>query len=150
MARGNHNGGPAPRGPVRCAIYTRTPALPVAGVLSIPDQRGACERYVQAHQILGWQALPERYDDAGESGLTLQRPGLTALLEDVKRGHAHAVVTHTLDRLTVLTMDLGFLAKTLRQHGTSIFTVLHDYETEPYRQRIKAELLQGRRRDGKA
>jgi len=147
MAPRNTSSGPAPRGPVRCAIYTRTGCLPVSGVPSIEEQRSACERYVQAHQIFGWEALPERYDDANQSGLMLRRPALDALIEDVKRGRANAVVTHALDRLTVLFMDLGFLAKLLRQHGAPIFTVLHDYQTEAYRQRIKAELLHGMRHD---
>lgn len=44
--------------------------------------------------------LPERFDDDGHSGATLDRPGLNRLLAVVRRGVVDQILIHRLDRLS--------------------------------------------------
>ena len=72
------NGSPeksiAPR--IRCAIYTRksTEEGLDQDFNSLQAQREAAEAYVQSQKHLGWSLSPDRYDDGGFSGGTLDRP----------------------------------------------------------------------------
>jgi hypothetical protein len=65
----------------RCAIYTRksTTAGLEQDFNSLDAQREACEQYIRSQASLGWQLIPEPYDDGGFSGDFLH--GLAAHLE---------------------------------------------------------------------
>jgi DNA invertase Pin-like site-specific DNA recombinase len=67
---------------VRCAIYTRksTEQGLEQDFNSLDAQYAACSAYVASQASEGWTLLPNRYDDGGISGGTLERPGLQALL----------------------------------------------------------------------
>src|SRR5882757_7972629 len=75
----------APSLVVRCAIYTRksTEEGLEQEFNSLMAQREAAESYIASQRELGWTALPERYDDGGFSGGTVERPALKRLLADV-------------------------------------------------------------------
>ena len=45
-------------------------------------------------------ALPDRYDDGGVSGGTLERPALQRLLRDVEAGLVDVIVVYKIDRLS--------------------------------------------------
>ena len=49
-------------------------------------QREACEAYVASQRAEGWVLVPDRYDDGGFSGGTLERPALRRLLADIEAG----------------------------------------------------------------
>jgi len=60
----------------RCAIYTPKSTehnLDLA-FNSLDAQREACEAYVKSQAHEGWRLAPERYDDGGLSGASLDRP----------------------------------------------------------------------------
>src|SRR5690606_20277257 len=60
----------------RCAIYTRKSSdegLDQA-FNSLDAQREAGEAYVRSQAHEGWTVLPDRYDDGGFSGGTMERP----------------------------------------------------------------------------
>src|SRR5439155_18820559 len=78
---GTHGGGP-----VACAIYTRksTDEGLDRDFNSLDAQREAAEAYVASQASNGWALLPDRYDDGGFSGGTLERPALQRLLADVQ------------------------------------------------------------------
>ena len=62
--------------PLRCAIYTRKSTehnLDLA-FNSLDAQREACEAYIKSQAHEGWRPLPERYDDGGLSGASLECP----------------------------------------------------------------------------
>jgi site-specific DNA recombinase len=66
----------------RCAIYTRKSTehnLDLA-FNSLDAQREACEAYIKSQAHVGWTRVPERFDDGGLSGASLDRPALQALL----------------------------------------------------------------------
>src|SRR6476620_6435362 len=43
---------------------------------SLDAQREACEAYVKSQAHEGWRLVPDRYDDGGLSGASLDRPSL--------------------------------------------------------------------------
>ena len=43
---------------------------------SLDAQREACEAYIASQRPEGWVLVPDRYDDGGVSGGTLERPNL--------------------------------------------------------------------------
>ena len=76
--------------PVRCAIYTRKSSDEglEQSFNSLDAQREACAAYVASQKGQGWRLLPQRYDDGGVSGGTLERPGLQRLLSDIEAGRS--------------------------------------------------------------
>src|SRR6266480_5970892 len=86
----------------RCAIYTRKSSehnLDLA-FSSLDAQREACEAYIRRQAHEGWRLIPDRYDDGGLSGASLDRLALQALLSDVGAGKITIVVVYKVDRLT--------------------------------------------------
>ncbi len=60
---------------------------------------------------LFWYPIAERFDDEGESGATLERPGLAKLLRRIEEGDVHRVIVYRVDRLTRKLTDLARLAE---------------------------------------
>src|SRR2546427_4074357 len=81
----------------RCAIYTRKSSEEGLDqeFNSLDAQREACEAYVASQKAEGWILVPDRYDDGGFSGSTLERPARTRLRADIEAGGAGAAVGHT-------------------------------------------------------
>ena len=100
--------------PLRCAIYTRKSTehnLDLA-FNSLDAQREACEAYIKSQAHEGWRLLPERYDDGGLSGASLERPALQLLLTEVKEGRVDVIVVYKVDRLTRSLADFAKLVET--------------------------------------
>ena len=68
----------------RCAIYTRKSCEEGLDLEfnSLHAQRESAEAFIASQQHEGWECLPDRYDDGGFSGGSLERPALNRLLED--------------------------------------------------------------------
>ena len=62
---------------IRCGIYTRksTEEGLDQEFNSLDAQREAAEAYIASQQHQGWLSLPQRYDDGGFSGGTLDLSG---------------------------------------------------------------------------
>ena len=73
---------------VRCVVYTRksTDENLDLDFNSLDAQREAGEAYIKSQQHEGWVCLSERYDDAGFSGGTIERPAFQRLMNDVTEG----------------------------------------------------------------
>ncbi len=73
---------------LRCAIHTRKSSEEGLGqeLNSLDAQHEACAAYVASQKHEGWRLAPERYDDGGLSGGTLERPALQRLLGDIDAG----------------------------------------------------------------
>src|SRR5215475_1784090 len=87
--------------PVRCAVYTRksTEDGLEQAFNSLDAQRDGAEAYIASQRAEGWVCLPQRYDDGGYTGGTLDRPALTRLLADIQAGQVDIVVVYKVDRL---------------------------------------------------
>src|ERR1700682_2503548 len=88
--------------PRRCAIYTRKSTEHNLDLEfnSLDAQREACEAYIKSQAHEGWRLVPDRYDDGGLSGASLDRPALQKLLADVRADKITIVVVYKVDRLT--------------------------------------------------
>lgn len=73
---------------IRCAIYTRKSSEEGLNqeFNSLDAQREAAEAYITSQKAEGWVALPDRYDDGGYSGGSMDRPALDCLLRDIESG----------------------------------------------------------------
>src|SRR6201981_1098920 len=97
----------------RCAIYTRKPPEHNLDLEfnSLDAQREACEAYIKSQAHEGWRLIPDRYDDGGLSGASLDRPALQNLLTDVRTGKINIVVVYKVDRLTRSLADFAKLVE---------------------------------------
>src|ERR1700744_6096167 len=97
----------------RCAVYTRKSTEHNLDLEfnSLHAQRDACEAYIKSQIHEGWQLLPERYDDGGLSGASLDRPDLKRLLEEVSAGKVDIIVVYKVDRLTRSLTDFAKLVE---------------------------------------
>jgi Protein of unknown function (DUF2924)/Resolvase, N terminal domain len=85
----------------RCTIYTRKSSDEglEQDFNSLDAQREACAAYIASQKHEGWVELPDRYDDGGFSGGTMERPGLKQLLADVRAKRIDVIVVYKVDRL---------------------------------------------------
>src|SRR5437016_14114167 len=92
---------------LRCAVYTRKSSEEGLDMEfnSLDAQREACESYVASQKAEGWLLVPDRYDDGGFSGGTLDRPALQRLLADIEASRIDIVVVYKIDRLSRSLMD---------------------------------------------
>jgi site-specific DNA recombinase len=128
---------------VRCAIYTRksTDENLDNEFNSLDAQRDAAESYIASQRHEGWVALPERYDDGGFSGGTLDRPALRRLLEDVEDGRIDCVVVYKVDRLSRSLLDFAKIIELFEQHNVSFVSVTQQFNTTTSMGRLVLNIL---------
>jgi site-specific DNA recombinase len=116
---------------VRCAIYTRVSTEDQAAkdFSSLEAQREAGEAYVLSQRSERWSALANRYDDAGISGATLERPGLKRLLADVDAGLVDCIVVYKYDRLSRSMLDFLQMLDLFKKRGVSFVSVSQRFDT---------------------
>ncbi|QZZ37356.1 recombinase family protein [Nitratireductor kimnyeongensis] len=82
----SNNGARSAQRRLRCAVYT--PKSKDEGLdqefNSLDAHREACASFVASPTSLGWKLVPERYDDGGLSGGTMDRPALQRLLHHIR------------------------------------------------------------------
>jgi DNA invertase Pin-like site-specific DNA recombinase len=73
---------------MHCAICTRKSSEDglEQSFNSLDAQREACEAFLISQRHEGWKALPDRCDDGGFSGGTMERPALKRLLQEAEAG----------------------------------------------------------------
>ncbi len=114
--------------PLRCAVYARVSVADrqSSALTSIDAQVDSCRAFIKSQLDLGWAMVEPVYLDDGVSGATLQRPGLLALLEDVRQDKIDMVVVHRLDRLSRSVQDVTDVIPLLGIQGVNLVSV-----TEP-------------------
>jgi site-specific DNA recombinase len=129
--------------PIRCAIYTRksTDEGLDRDFNSLDNQREAAESYVKSQIHEGWEVLPERYDDGGFSGGSLERPALRRLLADIQAGKVDRLIVYKMDRLSRSLLDFARLADLLEQHEVSIVSVTQQLDTSTSMGRLTMNML---------
>jgi DNA invertase Pin-like site-specific DNA recombinase len=128
---------------IRCAIYTRKSSdegLDQA-FNSLDAQHEACAAYVSSQRHEGWKLVPDRFDDGGLSGGTLERPALQRLLAEIDAGRIGMVVVYKIDRLTRSLVDFGRLVERLDARGCSFVSVTQAFNTATSMGRLTLNVL---------
>ena len=128
---------------VRCAIYTRKSSDEglEQEFNSLDAQHEACAAYVASQKAEGWKLLPNRYDDGGVSGGTLERPALRRLMADIAAGRIDMVVVYKIDRLTRSLADFSKLVERLEAAGCSFVSVTQAFNTSSSMGRLTLNVL---------
>ena len=134
---------PIERKVFRCAIYTRKSTEHNLDLEfnSLDAQREACEAYIKSQAHEGWRLVPDRYDDGGLSGASLDRPALQELLGDVRGGKIDVVVVYKVDRLTRSLADFAKLVELFDQHSVSFVSVTQSFNTTSSMGRLTLNVL---------
>jgi site-specific DNA recombinase len=128
---------------IRCAIYTRKSSEEGLDqdFNSLDAQREAGEAYIRSQAHEGWKCLPDRYDDGGHSGGTMERPALQRLLEAVRERRVDVIVIYKIDRLTRSLADFARLAELFDQCGASFVSVTQQFNTTTSMGRLMLNVL---------
>ena len=128
---------------LRCAVYTRksTEEGLEQDFNSLDAQREACEAYVASQKAEGWILVPDRYDDGGYSGGTLERPALARLLADIEARRIDTVVVYKIDRLSRSLMDFAKLVEVFERNTVTFVSVTQAFNTTSSMGRLTLNIL---------
>jgi len=128
---------------VRCAIYTRKSSEEglEQEFNSLDAQYDACKAYITSQKHEGWSLNRERYDDGGFSGGSMERPGLKALLQDVRAGKIDVVIIYKIDRLTRSLADFARIVEALEKQNASFVSVTQSFNTKTSMGRLMLHVL---------
>ena len=128
---------------VRCAIYTRKSSEEGLDMEfnSLDAQRESCAAYIASQKAEGWLELPDRYDDGGISGGTLERPALKRLMSDVENNRVDVIVVYKIDRLSRALMDFAKLVEIFDAHKVTFVSVTQSFNTTTSMGRLTLNIL---------
>ena len=128
----------------RCAIYTRKSSEEGLDqeYNSLDAQRDAAEHYIRSQVEERWKPMPDRYDDGGISGGTMERPALKRLLEDVEAGRIDTVVVYKIDRLSRSMYDFLGMIRLFDKHNVCFVSVTQNINTKTPMGRLMLNVLQ--------
>ena len=127
----------------RCAVYTRKSSEEglEQEFNSLTAQREACEAFIASQKHEGWVLVPDRYDDGGVSGGTLERPAFQRLLKDVEAGRVDNVVVYKVDRLTRSLADFAKIVEVFERNQASFVSVTQAFNTTTSMGRLTLNIL---------
>ena len=122
---------PATARKLRCVVYTRKSSEEGLDMEfnSLDAQREACEAYIASQRAEGWLLVPDRYDDGGVSGGTLERPALRRLLADIEAGLVDVIVAYKIDLLSRALMDFARLVEVFDANSVTFVSITHQIST---------------------
>ena len=128
---------------LRCAVYTRKSSEDGLDMEfnSLDAQREACEAYVASQKAEGWVLVPDRYDDGGISGATLERPALKRLLADIEAKRVDVVVVYKIDRLSRALMDFSKLVEVFDRNNVTFVSITQSFNTTTSMGRLTLNIL---------
>jgi site-specific DNA recombinase len=128
---------------LRCAVYTRksTEEGLEMEFNSLDAQRDACEAYIASQKAEGWLLVPDRYDDGGYSGGTLERPALKRLMEHIETRRVDVVVVYKIDRLSRSLMDFARLVEVFDRNAVTFVSVTQSFNTTNSMGRLTLNIL---------
>ena len=128
---------------LRCAVYTRksTEDGLEQEFNSLDAQYEACTAYALSQRHEGWIVVPERYDDGGFSGGSMQRPGLKRLLADIAAGKVDIILVYKIDRLTRSLADFAKIVEVLDAAGASFVSITQSFNTTTSMGRLTLNML---------
>src|SRR6266851_3328555 len=129
--------------PIRCAIYTRksTDEGLEQEFNSLDTQRESAEAYILSQRHERWTSLPQRYNDGGFSGATIERPALKRLLADAEAGKLDCVVVYKVDRLSRSLLDFARIMEIFDKRGVSFVSVTQQLNTTSSMGRLTLNVL---------
>jgi len=132
-----------PKRKLRCAVYTRKSSEEGLEMEfnSLDAQRESCEAYVASQKAEGWILVPDRYDDGGFSGGTLERPALKRLLADIEARCVDIVVVYKIDRLSRSLMDFAKLVEVFDRNSVTFVSVTQSFNTTTSMGRLTLNIL---------
>jgi len=133
----------APVRKLRCAIYTRKSSEEGLEMQfnSLDAQREAALAYIESQKHEGWLLVPDRYDDGGFSGGTMERPGLQRLLRDVEARRIDVIVVYKVDRLSRALGDFARIVELFERHSVSFVSVTQQFNTTTSMGRLTLNIL---------
>lgn len=128
---------------LRCAVYTRKSSEEGLDqeFNSLDAQREACAAFIASQVGLGWKLHPDRYDDGGISGGTMERPVLQRLLQDIRDRKIDVVVVYKIDRLTRSLTDFAKIVDVFDGSGISFVSVTQQFNTTTSMGRLTLNVL---------
>jgi len=128
---------------LRCAVYTRKSSEEglEQEFNSLDAQRESCEAYIASQKAEGWLLVPDRYDDGGISGATLERPALKRLLADIEAQRVDVVVVYKIDRLSRALMDFSKLVEVFDRNNVTFVSVTQSFNTTTSMGRLTLNIL---------
>ncbi len=128
---------------MRCAVYTRVSTDEQASkeFNSLAAQRDGAEAFIASQRAEGWVLVPDRYDDAGISGATLERPALQRLLRDIEAGRVDIVICYKIDRLSRSLMDFSRLIEVFDANNVTFVSVTQSFNTTTSMGRLTLNIL---------
>ncbi len=128
---------------LRCAVYTRksTEDGLEQEFNSLDAQYEACAAYAISQRHEGWMVVPERYDDGGFSGGTMQRPGMKRLLDDIAAGKVDIILVYKIDRLTRSLADFAKIVEILDKADASFVSITQSFNTTTSMGRLTLNML---------
>ena len=97
--------------------------------------------YILSQRAEGWLLVPDRYDDGGVSGGTLERPALRRLLADIEVGKVDVIVVYKIDRLSRALMDFAKLVEVFDRHQVTFVSVTQAFNTTTSMGRLTLNVL---------
>src|SRR5829696_6424754 len=133
----------APLRKLRCGVYTRKSSEEGLEMEfnSLDAQRESCESYIASQKPEGWVLVPDRYDDGGISGATLERPALKRLLADIEAQRVDVVVVYKIDRLSRALMDFSKLVEVFDRNNVTFVSVTQAFNTTTSMGRLTLNIL---------
>ncbi len=128
---------------IRCAIYTRksTEEGLEQEFNSLDAQRESGEAYIASQTSLGWECLPDSYDDGGFTGGNTERPALKRLLADIEAGKVDCIVVYKVDRLSRSLIDFTKLMEVFDRANVSFVSVTQQFNTTSSMGRLTLNIL---------
>lgn len=105
--------------------------------ITLDAQQARIASYCSA---MAWEGL-EVIQDAGESGSSLKRPGMQAVLDAVRRGEIDRIIVTKLDRLTRSVRDLATLFELTEKHGTALVSISDSLDSSSATGRMVANMI---------
>ncbi len=115
---------------VNCAIYTRKSnerGLD-SEFSSLQNQEDACKAYILSQAFNGWEYY-KTFEDGGISGGTMERPGLQALLEEIRAHRIQVVVVYKVDRLSRSIFDFHKMMQEFAKYDCNFVSITQSFDT---------------------
>jgi site-specific DNA recombinase len=127
----------------RCAVYTRKSSEEGLDMEfnSLEAQREACEAYITSQRAEGWVLVPDRYDDGGFSGGTLERPALQRLIVDIEARRVDVIAVYKIDRLSRSLMDFAKLVEVFDRNSVTFVSITQSFNTTTSMGRLTLNIL---------
>ena len=128
---------------IQCAVYVRKSSD--RGLdqefNSLDNQELACKLYIASQAFQGWEYF-KTYSDGGISGGTMARPGLQALLTDVRNGKVQVVLVYKIDRLSRSIYDFkSMMKKDFEPHKCDLVSITQSFDTSTAMGKLTLNML---------